>query len=489
MGIDAALYNAMSSLDMQQQQASLIANNISNASTPGYVRRTLPQLELIAGANTGGVMAGTIQRLGDETAAASANQAGGSQAYSQRMVDVLTQVTQTIGQASDSTSLPSQISAFSQALTSLASTPDSAAVQDAAVTAAQNLTSTFHTMDAAVSAARQHADQAIGTDVTTVNQSLDQLAQNESALQRAAGSGQSTAAFQDQRDNLLASISQNLPIKVYQSANNGIIVTTDQGTTLWDGMEHKLSFTPTANIPAELHQTADPANGYAGGLSAVTVDGRPLTTSQSGSIAANLRLRDVTLPAFSRQLDQMAGNLIKAYQQVDPTVSAGQTGLFTVNGAALNAGDATAIPGLAREIAVNTAVDPSSGGQAWRMRDGVQATTQGQPGDNSTVLALGQAMTQAQSYDSSTGLSPSMTLMDAAAESAGSQQAALSTWTANNTTRTQQSQDAQTALSNKTGVNVDDELQRLLIVQQTYAASAQVLQAASKMLDILTQMH
>jgi flagellar hook-associated protein FlgK len=29
----------------------------------------------------------------------------------------------------------------------------------------------------------------------------------------------------------------------------------------------------------------------------------------------------------------------------------------------------------------------------------------------------------------------------------------------------------------------------LLVVQQTYAASAQVMQAASKMLDILTQMH
>jgi len=69
------------------------------------------------------------------------------------------------------------------------------------------------------------------------------------------------------------------------------------------------------------------------------------------------------------------------------------------------------------------------------------------------------------------------------------QQVALSTWTDNNTTRTQQMQAAQSTLSNATGVNVDDEMQRLLLVQHTYEASAQVLQAAAKMLDALNALN
>ena len=260
----------------------------------------------------------------------------------------------------------------------------------------------------------------------------------------------------------------------------------DQGTTLWDGTEHKLSFTPTANIPSQLQQTADPANGYSGGLSAVTVDGQPMAMSQSGDIAANLQLRDVTLPAYGRQLDQMAGNTIAAFQTADPTVTSGQTGIFTANGAAVDPSNAAAVPGLAASIAVNASVDPTQGGQAWRMRDGAQATTQSTAtGDNSTVLSFVQAMNTSQTYDTTTGLPGSMTLTDAASQTAGLPQSALSNWTANNTSRTTQAQSAQTALSNATGVNVDTELQRLLTVQATYAATTQVIQAAAKMLDEL----
>ena len=53
----------------------------------------------------------------------------------------------------------------------------------------------------------------------------------------------------------------------------------------------------------------------------------------------------------------------------------------------------------------------------------------------------------------------------------------------------QQAQAAQTALSNATGVNVDDEMQTSADrCRQTYAATTQVIQAAAKMLDELTSM-
>ncbi len=338
---------------------------------------------------------------------------------------------------------------------------------------------TFNSLDTAIAGAREQADQGIASDVTSVNTTLDQFAQNEAQLQQAAARGDSTAPFEDTRANLLANLSQNLPIKVFQSDNNAIIVTTDQGTTLWDGSEHKLAFNASPNIGAS--QTA--------GLSPVTVDGAPIQMSQTGSIAANLQLRDGTLPGFANQLDQMAGNLITAFQQNDPSVTAGQTGVFTVAGAALDPTDPSAISGLAGKIQVNASLDPTQGGQYWRIRDGAQATAQGPAGDNSTVLGFVNALQQPQSYDTTTGLPGSMTLSNAASQIAGVQQVALSTWTDRNTTRTQQMQDAQSTLSNATGVNVDDEMQRLLLVQHTYEASAQVLQAAAKMLDALNALN
>lgn len=484
MSIQAALSTAASSLDMQQLQSNVIANNVANASTPGYVTETVQQLDNQYGENNG-VVAGILQRLGNETAEATANQAAGQQAYSKAMVNSLTNYTQVLGQPTDSSSLTEQFSAFNQALTSLSQSPEDASLQSAAVNAAQSLVSTFHNLSSSVASGREQADQTIASDVTTVNQTLDQLAQNQTALLTAAAAGQSIATYQDTQDQLISTLSQYLPVKVYQNPNNSITVTTDQGTPLFDGEVHALSFSATPNIPSQLQVTADPANGYSGGLSQVTVDGQPIAMSQSGDIAAQLQLRDVTLAGFGQQLDQLAANTVTAFQQADPTVSNGQTGIFTDNGAAVDASNPAQTPGLAANIALNASVDPTQGGQVANIVNGAQAAGQTTAkGNNSTVLAFVQAMNTSQSYNAA-GLNGSMTLTNAVSQIAGQQQDALTTWTANNTSRQSQAQAAQTALSNATGVNVDDELQRLITVQATYAATTQVIQAITKMLDEL----
>ncbi len=262
---------------------------------------------------------------------------------------------------------------------------------------------------------------------------------------------------------------------MFQNGTNGITIDTDGGTTLWDGQVHQLAFTPTPNLSATTNLTGDPANQ-------VTVGGQPIAISQSGSIAANLQARDQVLPQVAGQLDQFAGNLISAFQSADPTVGAGQTGLFVDSGTP----PASGTTGLAGTIAINPLVDPAQGGQAWRIQSGVQATTQGNAGDTTVIDDFIGALQQSQSYTAQ-GLPGTMSLTSAASQIAGLQQSTLTNWTSVNTSRSQQAQTAQTALSNATGVNVDDQMQKLLIVQQTYQASAQVIQVASSMMnDLLT---
>jgi flagellar hook-associated protein 1 len=487
--IQDALHTALTSLNLAQQQTNLVANNIANASTPGYVQESLPQTELISGGVGAGVLAEPIQRLTNAAATATANAANGASAFSQEMVNILTTYDHTVGQASDSASLPSMISAFSSQLTTLSASPSDATAQSMAVTSAQNVVNTFHNLDTAVSSAREQADQGVASGVAAVNATLDQLAQNQSGLRKALAGGGSVASYQDTQDQLIATLAKQLPVKVFQNGNNGIIVTTDQGTTLFDGQVHQLSFTATANIPTSLRVNPNPTLGQTGGLGLVTVGGQPLQTSQSGSIAADLELRDVTLTSFSDQLDSVAGNLIKTFQAADPTVSAANpTGLFTAGGATLPSATPTPVAGLASIIALNVAVDPTQGGNSALIQAGVHGTPSPSTASaSSTILSFIQALKTAQSYPSSTGLPTSMTISDAAAQVAGLQQAALSNWSSLNTDRTGQAQTATTALSNATGVSIDDQLQRLMTIQQTYAASAQVIQAASSMLNQLIQ--
>ena len=136
---------------------------------------------------------------------------------------------------------------------------------------------------------------------------------------------------------------------------------------------------------------------------------------------------------------------------------------------------------------MNAAVDPSQGGEAYRIVAGAQATSQGNAGDNSTVLNFIQALQQTQSYSGASGLPTSMTLNDAVSQVAGFQQATLTNWTSLNTSRSSQAQAAQATLSNQTGVNVDDQLERLMAVQQTYQASSEIISTVTQMFNALTQ--
>jgi flagellar hook-associated protein 1 FlgK len=483
------MYTSLSSLDLAQQQTNLIANNIANANTPGYVQQSLPQTELISNGVGVGVIAEPIQRLVNAAAAATANQANGAAAYSTEMKNILTTYNQTVGQASSSSSLPSTISAFSGQLTVLSASPNDATAQSEAVSSAQSVINAFHGLDSAIDSTREQADQGVASGVASVNATLNQLAVNEKELQKAAAGGGSVASYQDTQDQLIASLSKELPVKVFQNGNNGIVVTTDQGTTLYDGQVRPLSFTPTSNIPSSMRVNPNTALGQSGGLGTVTVDGQPIQMSGTGSIAADLQLRDVTLPGFADQLDSLAGNMIQAFQSADPTVSStNPTGLFTAGGAALASTTPTPVAGLAGTIALNATVDPSQGGDAALIQAGIHGTpSTSTASDNTTVLSFIQALQTSQPYSSGTGLPTSMTINSAASQVVGLQQSTLSNWTSVNTDRATQAQNATTALSSATGVSVDDQLQRLITIQHTYAASAQVMQAAATMLNQLIQ--
>ena len=484
MSLQGALFSSASSLHVAQDQIGILSNNIANANTTGYAQEQLSQSELVGNGFGEGVVAGAVQTLADQAASASANQAASAAAYSGQMNTALTNYTNVLGQASSTSSLPAQLSAFTAALTTLSSTPADSTSQMQVVNAATSLVQSFNGLSQTIQTERQQADQAIATGVAGVNDALAQLASVQSSLRTASVTGQPTAALENQQNQLLVGLSKQLPVRVIQGGNDSITLTTDQGTTLYDGVAHPLSFAATPTIPPNMRVNGNTTQGMIGGLSQVTVNGFPISMSQSGAIAANLQLRDVTLPGFSNQLDTMAGNLIATFQGADPTVTAGQTGLFTAGGAALSTTNPASVPGLASTIAVNSLVDPAQGGNSALVSLGVHAT-QMTSTSATTVIGFVNALGAAASANTIPGLQPANSLSDAMSQVAGEQQSVATIWSNLNTSRSQQATDTRTALSNKTGVNIDDQMQRLLIVQQTYQSSAEVIRTASSMIDSL----
>ncbi|MFC3126148.1 flagellar hook-associated protein FlgK [Pseudoroseomonas globiformis] len=494
MSLQAALSTALSSLAAEQRQSALIANNIANANTEGYVRRDLPRTESLVGGTGAGVSTGTVKRASDAALAAASRTASANEAYAAAQQKLLQAYTAHIGQASDERSISHRLGAFQTAMTKLSAEPANAVAQSQALSSAQDMVDSLHHMTDAVAQARVSADQSVAQDVAAVNSALDNLAEIDRQMAYASARGASTAEFEDRRDTLVAEIGTKVPLRIFDNGPGQLILMSDGGNTLYDSTTvHHLSFTHTPGIPA--------ASGSAG-LSQVKVNGQALRISESGSIAAALTLRDQTLPRFNDMLDQVATQLANAFQAADETPSGGAAGLFVdplkKNSAEelvwdqLAAGDAGyPVSGMASRITINPAADPELGGDLWRMRTGLDpsATDAGNASDNSWILAALNAMDAARDYAGSSGLPSKMNLTQAASQSVGLMQSERAVWTDRAGSRAALALQAREELVNKTAVNIDEELQRLMLVQQTYSASVQIIQAASRMFEELSQIR
>ena len=226
-----------------------------------------------------------------------------------------------------------------------------------------------------------------------------------------------------------------------------------------------------------------------GDLSGLTVDGVNLTPGAAsfgavsgGLFGALFTLRDQDLPALSAQLDTIASDLVTrlSADAIDPTKTPGDPGLFIDP-------DSAAGAGLAGRISLNARVDPSQGGDLFRLRDGLGAATSGPPGNSTILQGLYDAFTAVRSV-SATGFNGAYSSTELVAQltsqtgqKRNQHEAVLSSTVTQHGVLVEAEQ-------NQTGVDVDVQMQDLLLVEQAYAANARVIQVASQMIELLMEL-
>jgi flagellar hook-associated protein 1 FlgK len=490
MSLTIALDAALSGLMAAQRQTALVSRNIANANTPGYVRKEADLRSYVIGGEGRGVAVAGIARRIDAMLQRDSRRESGVAAELQAKADSLRGFTNLIGQPDEERGIANLMTALANAFQRLGDSPENTVVQRTVVSAAQSLTRGLNAMSAEIARQREAADAAIADSVASVNAALDSLAQLNGQIHKAGAGNQDSTDLEDQRDKLLDTLSQELGITYLSRGDGELIVLTSGGTTLLEGATvHPLSFTRSPQIAAQLSYTPGGP-----GLSGIAVDGTDIAPGsgyageiKSGRLAGLFELRDTLYPQAQAQADEIASTLADVFQRRDATVAPGATGLFTDNGAAHDRGDPLQVLGLAGRIAVNGAVIPEQGGQLWRVRDGIQAAAPGAPGDTTQVRAFQGAFEESLAFDGAAGLATAGRLGDYAVSFAafqGNQRAAM-----------EERAEYQGLISNAIdtqrlnveGVNVDDELQKLLQYEQSYAAAAQVIQAVKTMMDTLLE--
>lgn len=479
MSLSSALNTARSSLQSTSTQISVSGRNVAGASEAGYSRKIATTVSTDSGVKT------VVTRASDSELYMRMLGATSDAAKAQSTVTGLDQLYDTIGDTQDDTSPAAKISALLSSLSTYADQPDQPALASQIVTDANEVVATLNDATTSVQTMRTDADGQIANAVSTVNDLLQQFQKLNQQVVAGTANGVDVSDALDQRDSVLSKLSEQMGITVLSRANNDMAIYTDSGVTLFDQSARTVSFSSTTPLTAGATGNAV----YVGGVQ-VTGSGATMPL-KSGSIAGLATLRDEVLPTYQNQLDEMARALISGFSEADQSGSGGANlaGLFT-NGT--NSTVPTGLTaGLAGTIKVNAAVDPQEGGDALLLRDGginganYAYNSSGDAGYSDRLRSVQDALNGSQTFASSTGLATSGTLTEFASNSVGWIASTRKSATSDNDYQSALLTRASDALSNATGVNMDDEYANQLQLEKSFAASSKLISIIDKMYETL----
>jgi len=452
MSLSTSLSIAVQAIAADTGALQVTNNNIANASTPGYTRRTV-LLQQAAPSEPSGMSAGNgvvlegYQSVRDELIQSqiqnqtqSQSSANSQLASLQQIQPVFTTSTEDIG---------TQMSALFASLSSLATNPTSSATRAGVLTAAQNLATAFNTTSNALTTQQTGLNSQVTQDVSQINDLTQQIAALNPQLAALKKTGQDGGTLQDQQDQLVLRLSALTSVSVTKT-EGGDTLTTGNGIPLVVGSQ---SFAL---------QTTVGANGMRQVLDASSTN---VTSSLTGGdLGGTIQTRDQTIPGLVNQLDTLANQFGTAFNAAqakgfDQNGNAGQS-LFTLPGS---------VAGSAGSISMSV-TDPTL----------VAASSDGTTGSNGNVANLTALQTTAL---------PSGTTPISAYSKLVYQVGSL---TANASAESKATTSSLLQLNNQlnsvSGVSIDQESVNLITYQQAYAAAARVVTTIQQLFQVTLSM-
>lgn len=530
MTLDTSLSIALTGLRASAAGLRTVANNVANAETPGYTRKTLPTLATAPDETGMGVELADLRRNIDAALQREVFARGAVVSGLDTRETLLRGVEAVHGQPQDGDSLAGLMARLTDAFNALAADPSAATTQQEVVRAAGAIAAKLNGLSAAVTDARNRAHGELVTSARTVNDALAEIDRLTVQIRNAIASGHQVPDLEDRRDAALERLTAETGARFLIRSDGSILITGPNGFT-WPTTKAKgAADGPLAIAPAELRAGSyyDPAGGTVPGV-LVTDPGNPTQPQDitavltGGRIGELIALRDSTLPTMQAELDEFAKTLARRFDQQGLRLFS--DGMGNVPGESTLAVQAGYV-GFAASIRVFAPVEAD----ARLVRDGTHAIPNGLPPAPATIAtanpqgssftpnppggpagfdvlarriieyALGSALSPGVAHDpqlATRGLGaggrlvseipPHARLADFAASLVAVQTGLRA--------RASEAKQAETAsrdllrnrLADAAGVNVDQEMSLMVQLQNAYQASARVLQTNRELWDTLYQ--
>jgi len=355
--LNAALWIAAHALDVDQGALNVTANNIANASTPGYSREvvdlTTQTPSMIGNLTFGtGVSLEKIQSIRDQMLSMQIAEQSTHQSGAQTQLNALQQVQ---GLFSDpSQGIGANLTAFFNSISQLSTNPTSTAPRQAVITAAQNLVSSFNQTAKSLTQIQSNLNQSVSQSVDQINSLTRQIAQLNDQVGQMQQLGKDPGSFLDKENQLINQLSQLTNVSEIRT-EHGLTLTTGNGTALVVG-----------------NQSFDLSVGNGtNGMQDVFAQGQDITaTIHGGSLGGSIQVRDQNIPGILNQLNTLASDFATSMNTAQ--------GLgFDLNGNPGQALFAFNSGGPAASLALAT-TDPNA----------IAASSDGTPGSNGNIANL-----------------------------------------------------------------------------------------------------
>lgn len=302
MSLTLSLKTALSGLQLSQAAMSATSNNVSNANTPGYTRKSVePIARTVAGAGAG-VQLGELRRSVDERLIREVREANAMLGTYTIKAGYMDRVQNLFGKPGDNSSIANRIDEFAAAVAGLSSTPESATERINMINEAQKVAQQLNDMSEAVQRMRLDADAEINQAVGVINEQLETIVRLNAEIAQIKGQGQPAVELEDERDNALDTISEYMEINYFQRSTGEIVVYTPEGTVLADSVAKTFTYNPAAVM--------SPTISYGAGISGINAGAIDLTDRiEEGRLAGLIAMRDTELPELQAELDRLTEQL------------------------------------------------------------------------------------------------------------------------------------------------------------------------------------
>lgn len=474
MSLTSALSNAGSGLAVAARSAELVATNVANALTEGYGRREIQLSTANLGGNTVGVRVVGVDRVVDQVAINQRRLSEASFGNAQTQGDFFRSLEGILGTPDQPNSLTSVISSLEASIISATANPSSESQLKSAVDAVTDLAQKISNASSSVQLEREKADRRISDNIDLLNTTLNMLDGLNDQIVKRTSLGGDIVGLMDERQLLIDQISNLIPLQELPRDNGRIALVTSNGSVLLDDNPAQFEFSRTFTITAEL-------SIFDGNLSDLELTGAASKVGSvseivaGGALAADFTLRDELAVQAQAELDSLASNLIARTSDplVDPTIGLGP-GIFTDAGGAFDPLNEVGVSGRLTANAI--LVD-----EPWRLRDGIGAAGPSTVADPQILSAVSFSLSDDVVLSSvNLGRTFSAAATDIVSRIA----------TARNSSELREgfvsSQIvAFTEVEQAVGVDTDQEMQKLLAVEQAYAANARVIQTIDELMQTL----